>query len=462
MVDPENNRMNSFDLNQINPVSGVPGVVKFLGVSGYPTTAYEPDWNNFGPRVGFAWKPFGSEKTVMRGGYGIFFAHPFDGSVGNVTSLGFGFSAALNTPDQGITAPFYLRNGVPLSPSASTLNDSFGAAPVGQATTTSVTFFERTRATGYSQQFNIGLQRQLAGGMMVEATVLGNLSRKLANANLSLNQIAPQILGPQHSSQKDRPFPQFTDVAIQFPTLGISNYYGGMIRMEKRYSRGLSFGANYAWSKYLGNISTPGLSEGNGAGTYSNYYNRRADYGPTSNDIAHRLNFHWIYELPFGTGKHWLANNPLRFVVGGWSIGNVATLQTGAANTVTTQTNNCNCFSAGAQRPNVLSDPNLPADQRSVMAGFNIAAFAQPAAYTFGNAGVGIVRGPGLVNLDFSVLRNFRINERIHTELRGEFFNALNHTNLGNPGAAYGSSEFGIITSAGPARQIEVGVRILF
>ena len=79
---------------------------------------------------------------------------------------------------------------------------------------------------------------------------------------------------------------------------------------------------------------------------------------------------------------------------------------------VTTQTNNCNCFSAGAQRPNVLSDPNLPADQRSVRAWFNGAAFAQPAAYTFGNAGVGIVRGPGLVNLDFSVLRNFQSEVR--------------------------------------------------
>ena len=462
MVDPDNNRMNSFDLNQINPVSGTPGVVKFLGVSNYPTTPYEADWNNFGPRVGFAWKPLGSEKTVVRGGYGVFFAHPFDGSVGNVTSLGFGVSATLNTPDQGITAPFYLRNGVQVTPSASTLDDSFGAVRVGQSTSTSVTFFERHRATGYSQQFNLGVQRQLIGGMMVEATFLGNVARKLANANLSLNQISPQILGPQHSSQKDRPFPQFTDVAIQYPTLGASSYYAGMIRVEKRYSRGLSFGANYAWSKYLGNISTPGSSEGNGAGIYSDYYNRRADYGPTSNDIGHRLNFHWIYELPFGTGKPWLANSPLRFVAGGWSIGNVATLQSGAANTVTTQTSNCNCFSSGAQRPNVLGDPSLPADKRSVAAWFNTAAFAQPAAYTLGNAGVGIVRGPGLVNLDFSVLRNFRITEQVHTEFRGEFFNAFNHTNLGNPGAAFGSSGFGIITSAGPARQIEAGVRILF
>jgi hypothetical protein len=354
MID-ENDRMNSFDMKQINPVSGTPGVVKFLGVGGYPDSPFASHWRNFGPRAGFAWKPSGSEKTVIRGGAGIFFAHPFDAGVPNANSLGFSVSANLNTPDQGISAPFYLRNGVPVTPAAPVLNDGFGAVPVGQTTTTSVTYFDPHRGIGYSQQFNLGIQRQMAGGMMIEISALGNLSRKLANANLSLNQIAPQILDAQHSSQKDRPFPQFTGVSIQNPTLGESNYYAGMLRVEKRYSRGLSFGANYTWSKYLGNVNMPGAAEGNDAGTYSNYYNRRADYGPTANDIAHRVNFHWIYELPFGPGKRWVSKNALRHIAGGWSLGSVATFQTGAPNTVTTQTNNCNCFSAGAQRPDVVS-----------------------------------------------------------------------------------------------------------
>jgi len=93
---------------------------------------------------------------------------------------------------------------------------------------------------------------------------------------------------------------------------------------------------------------------------------------------------------------------------------------------------------------------------------FNTAAFAQPAPYTFGNEGVGIVRAPGLINLDFSLLRNFSFTEKIRAELRGEFFNALNHTNLGLPGQAFGSAGFGVISSAGPARQIELGARIIF
>jgi hypothetical protein len=460
MIDA-NNRMNSFDLNQINPVSGTPGVVKFMGVNGYPTSPYRTDWNNFGPRVGFAWKPFQSAKTVVRGGFGIFFAHPFDAGVPNVNALGFSTSANLNTPDQGITPAFLLRNGVPVSPAGSTLNDSFGAVPVGAATTTAVTFFDPGRSTGYAEQFNFGIQRQISGGMVIEVTTLGNLSRKLPNAVLPINQIPWSILGPTHSSQKDRPFPQFTNVSIQNPTLGVSNYYAGMVRVEKRFSHGLNFGANYTWSKYLGNVNSPGTAEGNDAGTYSDLYNRRLDYGPTANDINHRVNGHFVYELPFGEGKQWLSKGFVKNIVGGWSIGSVMTFQSGPPNTATTQTNNCNCFSAGGQRPLVIGAPGTDA-AGTVNQWFNTAAFAQPAAYTLGNGGIGIIRGPGLINIDTSLLRNFKITEKVRLEFRGEFFNVLNHTNLSNPATVYGAAAFGTISSAGPARQIEVGARIAF
>jgi outer membrane receptor protein involved in Fe transport len=458
----QHNRMNSFDPSQINPVSGTPGVVKFLGINGYPDEPYPTDWNNFGPRFGFAWKALGTEAMVVRGGFGIFFAHPFDAGVPNANSLGFSTSLDLSSPDQGLTTPYRLNQPVPASLSSPVLNDAFGAVPVGATPNTAVTFFDRSRATGYAQQFNLGVQRQLPGSLMIEATVLGNVSHKLPVAALSLNQILPSVLSPQHSSQKDRPYPQFTNVSIQNATLGDSKYFAGMLRVEKRFSHGLNFGASYTYSKFLGNINDSGSSLGAENGPYSNYYNRRADWGNSPNDINHRLSFNWFYELPFGAGKRWLASNPLRYVVGGWSIGNVGTVQTGPPITVVDQTNNCNCFSAGSQRPTVLHNPNLPSDQRSVSHWFDTAAFIQPAPYTFGNEGVGIIRAPGLVNLDFSVLRNFRITERITAEFRGEFFNALNHTNLGLPGQSFGSSAFGAISSSGPARQIELGARVVF
>ena len=462
MVDVRD-RMNSFDQNQINPVSGTPGVVKFMGVNGYRSTPYDGDWNNFAPRFGFAWKVLGSEKTVVRGGYGIFFAHPFDAGVPNAVALGFSTSRDLNSPDNGLTAPFYLRNGVPATAAVTPkLDDTFGAVPVGAATTTAVTFFEQNRRTGYSQQFNTGIQHQLPGMAVVEITVLGNLSRKLASTGLAINQIHPSILGPAHQSQRDRPFPQFSNVTIQSPTLGLANYYAAMVRFQKRYSKGLSLGANYTWSRFFDNTNEVGATIGNNAGPYSNLYNRAMDYGPSANDIRHRAVINAVYELPFGIGRRWLAGSPVRYAVGGWSLSGVLSLQSGGPFTVTTQTNSTNSFSAGALRADVLRNPNFASSERSVKRWFDTTAFVQPAPYQFGNLGVGVLRGPGLTNLDVSLLRDFRLTEKARLQLRGEFFNALNHTNLNLPGQTFGGAGFGVIGSSGPARQIQVGARISF
>src|SRR5439155_26920159 len=111
-------------------------------------------------------------------------------------------------------------------------------------------------------------------------------------------------------------------------------------------------------------------------------------------------------------------------------------------------------------RPNVTGDPD--AGSHSVGSWFNPSAFAQPAPYTFGNAGVGIIRGPGLIQVDMSLIRNFNVTKKLRTEVRAEIFNVLNRTNFGNPGTVFGSSTFGVISSAGPARQIQLGLRITF
>ena len=461
------NRMNGFDPHQINPVSGTPGVVKFMGVNGFPTTPYGTDWNNFGPRFGFAWKPLHSATTVVRGGFGVFYSHPFDAGQPASANLGFSLNASLSTPDNGLTAPFYLRNGVPagVSPAAPVLDDSFGAVKVGQTTTTAVTYFDPQRRTGYSQQFNLSVQHQLPGSMVVELSGIGNMSRKLPSANLPINQIPPEVLGPTCSTQVCRPFPQFNNVTILSPALGVSSYFGGLLRVEKRFSRGFSLLGTYTWSKFMENAGYGSNSTVGSAGGYSNYYNRRADWGPSGNDIRQRVTFSGIFELPFGTGRRWLAASPLRYVVGGWSIGNLTNIQTGPPFTVTCQTNTTNSSSAGSLRADALHDPNLPSGKRSVQQWFDTGAFAQPATYKFGNQSPGIVRAPGLVSFDFSVLRDFRITERFRLQIRGESFNAFNHTNLGVPGATLNGSGFGVISSdagSSPARRIQLGARIKF
>ena len=462
-----NLRMNGFDPHAINPVSGTPGVVKFAGVDGYPQHPYGFDGNNFGPRFGFAWKVPGSGKIVVRGGYGIFFAHPMDSTQTTSASLGVSVSALLSSPDNGITAPFRLRDGVPaVTPGSPPHDDAFGAAPPGQTPTTAVTYFEPNRVSGYAHQFNLTIQRELPGSLIVEAGALGNLGRKLASANLSINQIPPQILGPNHQSQKDRPFPQFSDVVLLAPSLGISSYYAGVVKLEKRLSRGLTLTSSYTWSKFLGNTNDTANPDagrlGQNNGPYSNYYDRRADYGPLESDIEQRVIVSAVYELPFGKGTRRAPRGIRALLAGGWTVGTLTMIQSAVPLTAVTNTNTSFAFSAGSQRANVARDPNLPANQRSVTRWFDTSVFSQPASFTFGNEGVGILRSGRWVNSDLSLLRNFAVSERAHLQLRGEFLNAFNHTVLAPPGATFGTPNFGVISFTAPARQIQVGMRLVF
>src|SRR5262249_53592117 len=266
---------------------------------------------------------------------------------------------------------------------------------------------------------------------------------------------------PAHQSQADRPYPQFSNVTLIAPTLGFSNYYAGLVRFQKRYAHGLSVGSNYTFSKFLANISDPGTNLGDDAGPYSNFYNRRADYGYEQNDIRHRFTFNAVYELPFGAGRRWLNTGMAGKIVGGWSLSNVTTVQSAPPMTVVTQTNTTNSFSAGSLRANVLRDPNLSSG-RSVTGWFDTTAFAQPAPFQFGNEGLGIVRGASLAVTDFSVLRELRITERIRMQFRGEFLNALNHTNFNLPGHTFGGPGFGVISGSSAARTVQVGARIAF
>jgi len=460
-----NSRGNSFDQTQINPVSGTAGVVKFLGVNGWRDSLYDTDWNNFGPRFGFAWKPFGSQKTVVRGAVGIFFAHPFDAGVPNAASLGYELSSVINSPDNGITAPFYLRNGVNLNLQGATLNDSFGAVRVGQQPTTAITFFEPRRRTGYSEMFNFGVQRELGGGFLAEVSFIGNLSHKLPSGNLTLNQVTPAQLAVAISqnrtpTQSDRPYPQFSNVTLQGPAFGDARYYAGVARLERRFANGFSVLGTYTWARAFNNY-TDGGSLGDDIG-FSDYYNRRNDWGPTGNDIRHRFTMTSVYDLPIGKGKRYLSDNWLGAVVGNWSLGGLFTLQSGEPFTVNTQVNNTFVNSAGAQRADISGDPNLPNGEKTLNRWFNTSVFTQPAQFRFGNQGVNTVRADGTINLDASILRNFLIRESMKFQFRGEFFNITNHPNFAGPGSTLNGPGFGIVSAAGAGRRIQLGARFVF
>lgn len=398
---------------------------------------------------------------MLRGGYGIFYEHPFAHGVPNLASLGFERSAAVSSPDNGVTPAFFLVQGVSVTLQPPVLDDRFGAVPLGRTPTTNVTFYETNRRTGYSQQFNFGVQRELPANMVLELSYVGNLGRKMPIATLTINQVPPALMGPGNA-QLRRPFPHFNNVQILVPTMGAHNYHAGAVRLEKRLSQGLSLLASHTWSRNIGQINESGSGNLGDDQIYQDYYNRRLDKGPLSIDIVHRFIASAVYDLPWGKGRRWLTGGWAAAVLGGWTIGAIVNVQSGGPFTVTTQTNTTNAFSAGAQRPNVLRDPNLPAKERRLDRWFDTEAFVTPPAFTFGNAGRGIVRADGRSTFDVSFNKNFLWSEERIVQFRADLFNAFNHPDFGLPARALGAPGFGAISSASAPRTIQLGLRVAF
>ena len=449
----------SVDLHAINPIANRPGIVTFAGVDGEPRRPFDLDKNNIAPRFGFAYRLFG-ERTVLRGGYGIFFGNPDDvgQSAGSRAALGFATEQLIVSPDQNQTPSMYLADGYPAftAPGPETRNAGFG---VGSA----VEYFERNRRTPYSQQFNLGIQQQI-GDVLLEMQYLGNLGRKLTGIDLDINQPLPELVGQPGSLQSRRPYPQYTAVRILSPNFGMSSYHGLLLRAEKRYDNGLQFLSTYTYSHMIDNVDAIANGDflGTPGGGYQDYYNRRLDYATSPLDIKHNLTFNVVYDLPWGPGRRWLTDGPMSAVLGGWQLSMLTTILTGPVYGVSTQQNTCECGSTGPQRADILRDPKLPKDERTVERWFDTDAFAQPARFELGNASRSVGRAPGLANFDIGVMKNFQIAERYRVQFRGELFNAFNKANFGIPGTALGSPNFGTITSANTGRSVQLGLKLYF
>ncbi|MCL5745230.1 MAG: carboxypeptidase regulatory-like domain-containing protein [Acidobacteria bacterium] len=451
------NRQNGFDPYAINPVSKTPGVVTFAGLNGMGSQVYNGDYNNIGPRIGLAWKPFGGLKTVVRSGYGIFFGPPLPGS--NTAAAGFQTSGSFTTPDNGITAPFYLRDGLPATAARQQLGPDFGAVAPGAAARFAPEFIPVDHPLSYSQQWNFGIQHELGWHTMADISYVASVGHKLDGPDQNINQVRPELMGPGNA-QSRRPFPQFANVVMISPMWGNSSYHSLNIKLEKRFSNGLNFLANYTYSKFIDDV--PSNQEvGSVSGAMQSYYNRHAEKSLSGNDIRNRFVWSSVYEVPFGTGRRWLSKGISSKLLGGWNLGMVAVLQQGAPVEMTVQNNSANAFS-GAQRVNVLRDPSLPVGERTLTRWFDTSAVAAPAPYTFGNAGRALVTGPGLANINVSLLKNHRLKERYNLQVRLEAFNVINRANFEDPGGSLGSSNFGVISAAKDARIVQLGMKLEF
>src|ERR1700733_10840738 len=458
---------NGFNPTEINPVSGTPGVITFSGINGQSQYAHNWDLSNFGPRLGFAWKP--AENWVVRGGGGILYAGEYDFAAPVILYTGFSTQGTFLSTNNGLTPAFLLANGFPAlsSPTTADLTPGYGAVQVGQRPTTAVQFFEQNRKTGYLYQTTLDIQRQLTKSLLLDFGYLGTLGHDLsAVVPISIDQVPTNLLGPGNL-QSLRPFPQFSNVQVLGDSIGRSNYQGFNAGVDKRLTAGLQFKVNYTYAKFLDNIGSRG-DLGNpqgitaGAGAFTNYYNQGNDWGLSGNDIRHRLVTSTIYELPVGRGK--LFSPPSRIlnqILGGWSIGGIVEFHTGTPLSPFMLTNTTNSYSDG-QRPNVVGNPNT--GTQSLSEWFNTGAFAAPAAYTFGDAGRTFGTGPNFFSTDGSLLKDFSM-ERFTAQFRLEVLNLTNHPNFANPDTRLGSPTFGEVTAlatGNQARIIQLGLHVRF
>jgi Carboxypeptidase regulatory-like domain/TonB-dependent Receptor Plug Domain len=448
-----NNKMNSFDPLAINPVSGTPGVVTFAGQNGTPERAFATDLNNFGPRMGFAYQLDGSGRTVLRGGTGVFHGPTVSNSIGDVAALGFSTSASFVVAQATTQSAFLLRDGFPAY-ARPDLTPAFGAVPVGQRPNTSVAYFDPNQVTPVSYQTNLDLQHELRSGLLVEGGFISNLSRHLTANDFSLNQVPPQLLGPGNT-QVLRPFPQFSNVTLINPSIGRSDYYAGFVRVQKRFSDGFSVLAHYTRSKYMDDVESS--NEYGASGSFMDAYHRELDWARSASDVPNHFVLSVLYEV-----RPFTKNSFVNAALANWRVGVLETLQSGPPFTVVTTANTTNAFPAGPLRPNLVGDPELPSDERTLTQWFNTSAFVNPANFTFGDSPRSVLRGPGIVTTDLTLEKTIPLAGQVRFDLRVEAYNLLNRANFNIPGFTLGAADFGAISSARPARTVQLGARLSF
>jgi hypothetical protein len=484
------NRGNNFDPYVTHPFagktvdgnfipSGTKGVVTFPGRNGYGRSLLDWDKNNFAPRFGFAWRPFKGDRTVVRGGFGIFFGSPYNREV--IQQLRLGFASIANFRSGAV--PFTLSQGVPAgsldTPLESDLVPEFGAIGT-KYPQQQVQFLDPKRRTPYTQNFNLTIAQQWRN-VGFEVGYIGNLGRKSPFPNINLNHIPAELL-PQTSvaPRLRRPYPQFpgdtAQIQILSPNWGLSNYHGMTFKVERRFASGFGWIAHYTLSKWIDNelfVGTDNSTFGD-VDQIQNIYDLRSERSLSQNDIRHRLVASPIYELPLGPGRRWLQGGPLGYALGGWGISTIMSLQSGSPFGVQVVNGPRDILGDAADgknlRADLAGDPNLPSGQQGQAATggivgiqwFNTAAFTVPARFKHGNSARTVMAGPGRVNFDVAILKNFKLAERRTAQFRWEMFNATNTPHFGNPGSDLGGSGFGIATATGSDREMQFALKILF
>jgi len=479
----------NFNPNATDSVNGLLGRMEYAGVN-YGSTALQNIHDNFGPRVGFAYDLTGHGTTVFRGGYAIMYPSIFYRDMfGNTAGFANTSTSYLPAGNNTNFPVFQFSAGFPYPP-LQPLGSSLGPAGfLGQG----VSYDQPNGKVPMSQQWGASLQQQLPGGWLVSVGYTGNHATNLVAGSYQLNELPLQDLslglqlqnqvpnpyagivpgalgGPTISlHQSLLPYPYYSSITVRNPHDGSSIYHALVLTVQRRFASGFTFLGSYTAGKLISStILTPinfGPVEQVGINGIQDPFNRNLERSVDPTDVSQRFVSSGVYQLPFGPGKEWKTNN--RFVnslIGGWQTNGILTMQTGVPIAVSGANNFL------ATRPNLVGNAKL--SNPTIQEWFNTAAFVNPPIYTFGTAPRTLpnVRGPGDINLDFSLIKDTTIKENLRLQFRAEAFNVLNHVNLGNPNTSFSpganglnqSSTFGEVTSARDPRILQFALKLIF
>jgi hypothetical protein len=392
------------------------------------------DLNNFAPRIGFAYQA--TKAMVIRAGYGIFYLGTFTLPTGATPDYNPPFYLQVNIPTQAAAASsaLVIRDG--FSPNAlnPTVLDGRSLAAI----------WPYGWSDGTMNQWNFNIQHSLPWNSLVSVAYVGS---NTVHAMIASNDINQPVPGPGANNPR-RQFPRFADILMSVP-LGGANYQGLETRFERRFSSGFSVLAGYTFSKTL--------EKQIGQQTSILAPEKRLSI----QHLPHRFFTAAVWDLPLGKGRRWLSGGGISHILGDWQISPILELQKGLPVTPSVNGNPAN--TTGGQRPNRLRDGNLPRSERSPDRWFDPSAFAVPAPFTFGNSAANVLYGPGLVNLDLTVARTFRVTEKISLDFRSEFFNLFNDAHFSFPNTVVNTPQAGLISeTSSSARQIQFGLKLVF
>jgi hypothetical protein len=484
-----------FDRDAPFPVQ-VPGMelrggLMYAGVDGYPTRQGQP-LNNVAPRGGFAWSL--AEKTVIRGGYGLYWVPPLSDTGENAIGAR-GYTATttfLSSTDGGLTPAGTLSNPYPAGieqPQGNAGGLATGAGGV-------IDFVDQDSKPGYVHQYSLDWQWELPGETAVAIGYMGSRSEKLSlggtsDTTLNINQLDPQYqaLGPAlqqtvpnpffgnpafgnlsrsatiSRGQLLRPFPQFDNVLMHRVNQARARYNALVTRWTKRMSSSYALDVNYTFSRLEDNQFGESNTFSSRQGNAVNNYDLESEYGVSLLDVAHRANVNATFQLPFGEGRKWLSSGVGNAVAGGWTVTIAARYQTGFPLSISQSSNNSNLLGSN-QRPNIVPEvePMTTGSQeeRAVSGWINPAAFSAAPAFTFGNAPRTHPdwRGPGQRTTDLAISKTQRVGGT-NLSLRVDVLNLFDDPLFIGPVTTFGTTTFGQINQVGGfARSLQFQVRL--